>query len=261
MDYIEINKAAWNIKTAAHVHSEFYKQEAFLAGQNTLQSIELNLLGDVKGKSILHLQCHFGQDTLSLARMGATTVGVDFSEKAIQVAKDANETLGLNSQFVCCNIYDLPQHLKGQFDVVFTSYGTIGWLEDIKGWASIIRTFLKPGGQFVFVEFHPAVWMFSNDFSYVQYSYFHDQPIVEDNEGSYADREANITYQTVGFNHSLSEVIQALLKEGLQIHDFQEYNYSPYNCFPDMEQLDVNQFNLKRFGNKLPMVYSVVATG
>lgn len=261
MNYIEINKHAWNLKTKLHVNSTFYKQEEFLAGKNTLQPIELELLGDVSNKSILHLQCHFGQDTLSLARLGAQTTGVDFSEQAIQIARDVNNQLNLNSRFICCNIYDLPEHLDGQFDIIFTSYGTIGWLDDLNKWAVTIKKFLKPGGKFIIVDFHPVVWMYSNDFSYVQYSYFLDEPIVEDNEGSYADRQASINYQTVGFNHSLSELFQSLLNQGLSIQHFNEYNYSPYNCFPDMEQIEENQFRLKPFGNKIPLVYSLVVQG
>lgn len=260
MNYIDVNKAAWNLKTDIHVNSAFYKQEAFLAGENTLQPIELKLLGDVRGKRVLHLQCHFGQDTLSFARLGAQATGVDFSDRAIEVARATNDQLHLNANFVCCNLYDLPQHLNESFDIVFTSYGTIGWLEDIDAWAGVVQHFLKPGGQFVMVDFHPVLWMYSNDFSYVQYSYFLDGPIVEEMEGTYADREAPVKYQTVGFNHGLGEILQALLKQGLHLTNFQEYDYSPYQCFEGMEVIEENQFRLKAFGNKVPMLYSIVAT-
>jgi 2-polyprenyl-3-methyl-5-hydroxy-6-metoxy-1,4-benzoquinol methylase len=115
------------------------------------KSIELELLGNVKGLSILHLQCHFGQDSLSLARMGAHVTGIDLSDKAIKTAQELNAELHLNAEFICSDIYDLPQHLNKQFDIVFTSYGTIGWLPDLNKWAQIIHHFLKPEGKFIFV--------------------------------------------------------------------------------------------------------------
>jgi ubiquinone/menaquinone biosynthesis C-methylase UbiE len=111
----------------------------------------------------LHLQCHFGQDTLSMSRMGAQTTGVDLSDKAIDAARKLNQEINQQATFICCNIYDLPQHLDQQFDIVFTSYGTIGWLPDLNQWAALIARYLKPGGKFVFAEFHPVVWMFDND--------------------------------------------------------------------------------------------------
>ncbi len=130
-DYIKINKQTWNNKTEVHVASDFYDNDNFLKGKSTLNSIELNLLGDLKDKKILHLQCHFGQDSLSLSRMGAKVTGVDLSNKAIEKAEELNQLLNLNAKFICCNIYDLPNYLNEKFDIVFTSYGTIGWLPDL----------------------------------------------------------------------------------------------------------------------------------
>src|SRR5690606_20725019 len=119
---------------------------------------------NLKDKKVLHLQCHFGQDSISLARLGASVVGVDLSDKAIEQAQHIAQELNADARFICCDIYDLPKHLNEQFDIVFTSYGTIGWLPDLDKWASVIHHFLKPGGQFIFAEFHPVVWMFDNDF-------------------------------------------------------------------------------------------------
>ncbi|HKK38655.1 MAG TPA: class I SAM-dependent methyltransferase, partial [Cryomorphaceae bacterium] len=154
-DYQQINRQSWNDRVDSHLKSEFYDVEGFLKGQASLKEIELPLLGDVNGKSILHLQCHFGQDTLSLQRMGANCVGVDLSDKAIEAAQNLNEELGLNARFVACDVYEAPKHIDEKFDVVFTSYGTIGWLPDLDRWAEVIAHFLKPGGKLVFVEFHP----------------------------------------------------------------------------------------------------------
>src|SRR5688572_730649 len=136
-DYLEKNRRLWNARTDVHVTSEFYELDKFLAGKSSLNEIELNLLGDLKGKSVLHLQCHFGQDSISLARLGAEVTGVDLSDKAIAKAKELAKQTGANAEFICTDIYELPQHLDKKFDVVFTSYGTIGWLPDLDKWAKI----------------------------------------------------------------------------------------------------------------------------
>ena len=257
-DYLKINRQSWNNRLESHLASDFYDMEGFLKGNSSLNSIELELLGDVQGKSILHLQCHFGQDTLSLARMGAEVTGIDLSDAAIDKAKELATQTGLDAQFVNSDVYELPQHLHGQFDVVFTSYGTIGWLPDLDKWAGVINHFLKPGGKFIIVEFHPVVWMFDDDFTKIAYNYFKDEPIVETESGTYADREAEIKQQYVCWNHSLGEVMGSLLKQGLQVEDFQEYDYSPYNCFSHTEEVAPKQFRIKHLQNYIPMVYSLV---
>lgn len=260
-NYIEKNKKAWNDKTAVHVASDFYNMQSFLAGNSTLNDIELSLLGDVKGKSILHLQCHFGQDSISLSRMGANVTGADLSDAAIAKAKAIATELNTTTQFVCSDIYELPTNLNAQFDIVFTSYGTIGWLPNLDKWAAVIRHFLKPGGKFIMADFHPVIWMYDNDFQYVQYNYFKDEPIVETLSGTYADKDAPITTETISWNHSLSEIFEALLKHGLKIAHFGEYNYSPYNCLNGMEEFEKGKFRIKAFGNKVPILYSIVAEG
>lgn len=259
-NYLELNKKSWNNRTDAHVASEFYDNESFLDGRSSLNSIELDLLGDLTGKSVLHLQCHFGQDTISLSRMGAKTLGVDFSDKAIQKAEEMAQICGSDAQFVCCDLYSLPGILSGKFDYVFTSYGTIGWLPDINNWASIVAHYLKPGGKLVFVEFHPAVWMFDDDFKELGYSYFNTGPIVEQESGTYADREAPINQTHVMWNHGMAEVLTSLINQGLEIEVMQEFDYSPYNCFKHTEEFEKGKFRIKHLGAKLPMVYAIVAS-
>lgn len=259
-NYIEINKNAWNLKTEIHVQSDFYENEAFLNGKNSLKDIELSLLGDIKGKSILHLQCHFGQDSISLSRMGAKVTGIDLSDKAIEKAKEFAQQANVDTQFICCNIFDLPNHLDKQYDIVFTSYGTIGWLPDLDKWAVIVSKYLKSGGKFIFVEFHPFIWMFDNDFKKIDYNYFNSGEIVEVNEGSYADRNANIKYSTVNWNHSTSEVLNSLIKHNIEINSFDEYNYSPYNCFDHTIKIDVDKYQIDVLGDKVPMTFSIVGT-
>lgn len=255
--YFDTNKALWNQKTPIHIASDFYDHQSFLDGKSSLNEIELPLLGDVAGKSILHLQCHFGQDTLSLARMGAHVTGVDFSDVAIAQATDTAEQLGLNATFICSNIFDLPMALNETYDVIFMSYGTICWYPDMKAWAALIRQYLKPNGTFVFADFHPCIWMLDNHFKWIQYSYFNKEMIAETESGTYADMDAPIKTTSITWNHDLSEVIQALLGQGLTLLDFQEYDYSPYNIFPDAVEISPKRFQINGLQGKIPMVYSL----
>lgn len=258
-DYLDINREGWNARTELHFNSEFYDNKSFLEGRNSLNSIEMDLLGDVSGKKILHLQCHFGQDTISLSRMGAKCTGVDLSDKAIEKARELAAETGEDVHFICSDVYGLDKVLDEYFDIVFTSYGTIGWLPDMDRWAAIIDRFLKPGGTFVFAEFHPAVWMFNNDFSRIEYSYFNRQEIVEELEESYSDGKLEKTVQEVSWNHDLGEVLEALLNKGLQIQAFHEFDYSPYPCFKNMIEPESGKFQISNLKGKLPMVYSLKA--
>lgn len=259
-DYLEKNKHSWNERTSYHIRSGFYNMENFLKGQTSLKEIELPLLGDIAGKRILHLQCHFGQDTISLARMGAKVTGIDLSDNAIAQANLLTKQTKVDARFICCDIYDLPNHLNEQFDIVFTSYGTIGWLPDLDQWAKIVSMFLEPGGKFIFVEFHPVIWMFDYNFEKIGYNYFNDGPIVEIENGTYADKDAPITTETVSWNHSISEVVNSLLQNDIELDSFDEFNYSPYNCFNETVEFEPGKFRVKHLGNKVPMLYAITAT-
>lgn len=259
MNYIDINRQAWNSKTDAHIKSDFYDVEGFLKGKTSLNEIELNLLGNIQGKSILHLQCHFGQDSISLNRLGAEVTGVDLSDVAIdqanKLAKDANARV----RFVCSDVYALPDYLDEQFDIVYTSYGVIGWLPDLDKWAQVISKFLKPNGQLVFVEFHPFVWMFDKDFKEIAYRYFNSGAIIESESGTYADKTADMAPTTIAWNHSLGEVINSLINNGLSITSFDEYDYSPYNCFDNTIEYAPKKYRIAHLGDKIPMVYAITA--
>jgi ubiquinone/menaquinone biosynthesis C-methylase UbiE len=258
-NYIEINKALWNKKTTFHVGSAFYDMKTFREGRNTLNAPELKLLNDVKGRSILHLQCHFGQDSISLSRMGAEVTGVDLSDQAIENAISLATELGTDTKFICCNIYDLPQYLDQQFDIVFTSYGTIGWLPDLDRWASIVQRYLKPGGQFIFAEFHPVVWMFDNDFTRIAYRYFKSDPIIETLDGTYADKSAPIQTTSITWNHGMAEVLTSLIQQGLQLTSLEEYDYSSYDCFNNTIEFEPGKFRIKPLQDFIPMMYTLSA--
>lgn len=257
-NYLEINRNLWNAKVGSHLKSDFYFVDEFTKGRTSLNSIELDLLAQIKDKKILHLQCHFGQDSISLSRLGAKVTGVDLSDKAIEAAKNLAIKCGTDTEFIVSDVYDLPNVLAEKFDIVYTTYGTIGWLPDVKKWAKVISNFLKPGGKLIFVEFHPFIWMFNDEFTKIEYDYFVGEPIVETSEGTYADQSAKISLQEVGWNHEMSDVIQSLIDENLEIKNIQEYNYSPYSCFKNMEEFEKGKYRIPQFGAKVPYVYSLV---
>lgn len=261
--YFEANKDLWNKRTAVHKDSSFYNLEGFKKGESVLTSIELSELGDVKGKSMLHLQCHFGMDSLDWARMGAKVTGIDLSDDAINEAKKLNDELGLDATFHSCNVYDLatPESpIAGQtFDIIFTSYGVVGWLPDLDKWAAIIAKYLKPGGLFYIAEFHPVVWIFDDDYTHIKYSYRNKEMIVVDSQGTYTDKNADIKAKEYSWNHSISEVLNPLIKHGLQIQAFNEFMYSPYPCFNNVVENGEGNWWIKGLEDKIPMVYSVRA--
>ena len=262
MDYqkaFETNRETWNKKVAIHAKSEFYNMDAFKAGKTSLNRYELDALGDVSGKSLLHLQCHFGQDTLSWTRMGAKCTGVDISEEAIALAESLNAELGLDAQFVCCNVLDTSKHVSEKFDIVFSSYGTIGWLPDLEPWAQMISERLKPGGVFYLAEFHPIVWMFDYTVAppKMRYGYHQKEAVYEEYEGTYAQGDAKMVCKEYAWNHSLSEVVNSLIKAGLSIEYFNEHDGSPYDVFPDLVK---NEEGFYELSEKLyPLLFEISA--
>lgn len=257
--YFEANRQCWNLRTEVHKTSDFYDVEGWKQGRTSLTGIELREVGPVAGKKLLHLQCHFGQDTLSWARMGARVTGCDLSDKAIALARQLTRECNLKGRFVCCNVYDLPQHLKGKFDIVFTSFGVVGWLPDLDRWAAVIAHFLKKGGIFYLAEFHPVVWMLDEGMEFIKYAYHNAGVIQTDQVGTYADRYAGIEYTEYGWNHSLSEVINSLLRHGLQLEFLNEYPYSPFDCFDKTVKGADGNYRIQGLEDKIPMVYTLKA--
>jgi ubiquinone/menaquinone biosynthesis C-methylase UbiE len=184
--------------------------------------------------------------------------GVDLSDNAIAEATKLNDELGMDAKFICCNVYDLEQHLDEQFDIVFTSYGVVGWLPDLQKWAKIISRYLKPGGTFYIAEFHPVVWMFDDNFTEIKYYYENREIIETESKGTYTDKDADILAKEYGWNHSLSEVINSLLDQGLTIERLNEYSYSPYPCFNNMVQGEDENWRIIGLEGKIPMVYSII---
>ncbi len=257
-EFFEQNQKVWDERVETHLKSDFYDQAGFLSGKSSLTEIEANALGDVNGKTLLHLQCHFGQDTMSWARKGANATGIDFSAKAIEAASSINEKLGLHVRFVQSDVYDLPNVLEGQFDFVFTSFGGIPWLPDLEKWAAVVGHFLKPGGTFYMAEFHPALFLFNFDNYKVEYGYFTEKnPYTEEISGTYADHKAGIQGTEHFWNHSTAEVMTPLIGQGLQVIEFKEFDFSPYKCFPNMEEREPGRYVWGNFGVRLPHVFSL----
>ena len=257
--YFETNRQSWNKRTPIHKDSTFYGLKEFKEGKTSLNKIELEEVGDVNGKSLLHLQCHFGMDTMSWSRLGAKCVGVDLSDEAIKLAREINLELKLHTEFINCNVYDLKDHLDKKFDIVFTSYGTIGWLPDLKKWAEIVSYFLKPNGIFYIVDFHPTLWMMDEDFQNIKYNYFNTEVIKDETEGTYSDRNAPVKTTNYGWNHPFSEILNNLIQQNMKIIHLNEFSYSPYNCFNNLEQGNDGMWRIKGMNEKLPMLYSIKA--
>ena len=258
-DFLIINKKAWNNKVPYHLSSKFYDNDSFINGKSSLNAPELTLLGEIKDQSILHLQCHFGQDSISLSRHGATVTGVDFSNVAIAEAKMLATLCNQSTNFIESDVYAFNKKGKEKFDVVFTSYGTIGWLHDLKSWAQTVARSLKTGGSFVMVDFHPFVWTFDDEMSKPSYDYFNTEAIIETTNGTYADRSAPLNDLTYSWNHSLGDILQALIDSGLQIEQFKEYPYSSYNCFSNLKEIAPNQFVFAHIQPQIPMMYGIKA--
>ena len=253
MDYLSINKAAWNKRTKIHVDSKFYDVKTFKDGKSSLNAIELEQVGNVEGKRLLHLQCHFGQDTLSWARRGASVTGVDLSTEAIEQANKLKTALGLHATFIADDIYQFGQRNTEKFDIVFTSYGVLCWLPDLSRWAKTIANSLVKGGEFHLVEFHTFNDLLNG------YSYFpRSAPDVED-EGTYTENCDGTKSKVVTWAHSLSEVINALISAGLNIECFKEYPFSPYNCFDDLEYVAERGYQMLHKGQQVPLLYSIKA--
>lgn len=254
--YLKANQALWNTWTDQHVNSEFYDNETFKAGKNTLTEIEMDEMGPLEGKRLLHLQCHFGQDTLSIARLGAEVTGVDFSDKAIGVARQMAEELNIPATFVCSNVLELIGRIVDPFDIVYTAYGTVGWLPDISLWGKVVAHHIKPGGTFYMAGFHPFFQMM-DDKGEITYEYFHrPTPDEEEPENSYAGA-SHLPMKEYWWNHSLSDIINALLTQGLHMEHFHEFPYSPFNLGEHMVEVGPNRWQSSRWKGHIPYVYSL----
>src|SRR3954447_15480241 len=262
--YTRANRANWNAWTAINAASAHYDVAGFRQGKTTLNAIERDELGSVAEKSLLHLQCHFGLDTLSWARLGATATGVDFAEDAIVLARSLASEAGLDARFVCADLYDLPAALTGTFDIVYTSGGVLFWLKDLDRWAEIVAHFLAPGGTFYILEMHPVINVFDRQDATelrVAYRYFHrSEPIQFTSTGTFADPTAEHETVEYSWNYGLGEVITALIGAGLRIEYLHEFPYGTAQWFAFMRQDTDGWWRWEDATNTLPLLFSLRAT-
>lgn len=263
--YFSTNLALWNELTEINSKSSSYNLEEFKMGGIVLPGIVKEEVGDVKGKSLLHLQCHFGMDTLSWARLGAKVTGVDFSDKAINLARALRKELNLEANFICSNIYNLQEVLTDEkFDIVFTSMGVLCWLPDLNKWAKIIAHYLKENGIFYIFELHPILNIFENESHTkelkIRYSYFHkEEPMKWEPDGVYADRTKVTKNPSYEWTHSMSDIINSLIKAGLEIEFIHEYPYCNYDHFPFMKKDEDGWWRIKGSEGEMPLLFSIRA--
>ncbi len=260
-ELLKNNRSLWNSWTKINAKSTFYDLEGFKSNKNSLKNIEIKEMGSVHGKTLLHLQCHFGLDTLSWANKGAKVTGVDFSDEGIKLAKELSDQLNIPAHFICSDIFELPMLLEQKFDIVYTSYGVLTWLHNLNTWGKTIAHFLKPGGTFYIIEFHPFINMLNSEWTEFSEPYFYKgNSICSVESGSYADTNEKFIHSAYEWPHSMSEIICSLRQAGLLIEYLNEFPYSSFNCFPNLVEYGPDQYVLKDKQDSLPLMFSIKAT-
>lgn len=263
------NRALWDAWTRIHVGSDFYDVASFRSCERPIRvaDYERDEVGSVEGRTLLHLQCHFGLDTLSWARLGATVTGIDFSDEAISAARALAAEVGIPATFIRSDLYDLPHALDGQFDIVYTSCGVLGWLPDIAAWGRVAAHFVRPGGLFYVTEIHPVADAFENEGVKpgelrLEYPYWsHPEPLRFDVQGSYADREAPTEgLVEYGWDHSLGEIVTSLVDAGLQIEFLHEFDFVRWPMDYLVEGTDGLWRLPEGVKGSLPLFFSLKAT-
>lgn len=269
-DYREVNLANWNERVPAHVASPGYAVQRFTQDPGFLSDVvrfDVPRLGDIAGLRGVHLQCHIGTDTVSLARLGASMTGLDFSAPAIEAARKLATEAGSDVTFVEAELYAAPDVLgHGGFDLVYTGIGALGWLPDIRRWAGVVAALLRPGGRLFIREGHPMLWTIDHerddDLLVAKYSYFEQaEPIIFDEAGTYVETdvvfEHNLTHE---WNHGLGEIIAALFDAGLAITAFTEHDSVPWVALPGkMEPIGGGEYRLTNDPSRLPHSYTLQA--
>lgn len=262
---LEANRRRWDELVPVHASSRFYDVDGFLAGACSLLPIERTELGDVQGKSLVHLQCHFGLDSLSWARRGARVTGVDFSPAAIAKARELAARAELSARFIESEVTLAPQVLRGEvFDIVFTSWGVLGWLPDLDAWARAAFALLRPGGTFYIAEIHPVILLFAEHGDGLRraYPYFRtSEPLVEELDGTYADRSASITNRRAySWIYELGQVVNALINAGMRIDFLHEHDVTCCAIVPTLVEGSDRTFRLPEGELSLPLSFSIRAT-
>lgn len=264
--FFETNRANWDERVGLHLRDRkgIYRFDDLRAGKDILGPIEDAELGDISGRRVLHLQCHFGMDTICLARRGGIVTGLDFSPEAVAAARNLAAEMGTDVRFVESNVYDAPAATGGGFETVFTSWGAIGWLPDIDAWAQVVSDCLVEGGFLYIAEAHPFLHMVEEIDGKIEMVWDwrtpKDTPIREDDDMSYAgDGSKFRNTVTYGWNHPLSDIFAALAKAGMQLEWFHEHEMIPWQAFPSMVRKGT-QFAQREGQTKMPLAFSLRAT-
>lgn len=261
--WLEANRALWDERVPVHAASEFYGLEAFLADPTAtaLRPFELDEVGDVAGRRLVHLQCHFGLDTLSWARRGARATGLDFSGAAVATARDVAHRAGLAADFVAADVYDAPEALGGRtFDVVYTGLGALNWLPDVARWAGVVEALLAPGGFLYLAEFHPFAATFADDDLTVEHGYWPGGPLWSSGGGTYTDGEATLEHdRACEWEHGLGAVVSALLDRGLRLELLHEHDFTLFARWPFLVRADDGTYRMPDDRPSLPLMYSLRA--
>ncbi len=240
-EFFADNQANWDDRALIHYQSDFYGVDAFVADPSALSevvAIDRERLGNLEQLTAVHLQCHIGLDTLSLARLGAQVVGIDLSQRSVDIATQIAQRCGIDATFVQGNVYDAVKILQGgQFDLVYTGVGALYWLPDLNEWANTVADLLRPGGRFFIREDHPLSMMCAYDNSEgvrIDDDYFNTGVMTQDEGQTYTDGGTIEHRRYHGWHHDLGEIFTALLKAGLVIDDFVEVEQIPWRRFQQM---------------------------
>jgi len=264
-DRLEANRRNWDERVALHAGSAFYDVAGWLSERRGPRPEELRAVGDVAGRSLVHLQCHFGMDTLQWARAGATVTGVDFSASAIAEATSLAERAGLadSARFVCSDVYDARAALGGaRFDVAYVSLGSLCWLPDVARWADVVAGLLAPSGVLYLHDVHPLSQVFDDEEGEtVAYSYFEEpEGYADDFPYTYTDGEARLdNTRTYWWNHSLGEIVGALLDRGLAVERLEEHDWTVFRQFPWLVEAPGGRFEIPAGRPRLPLAFTVIA--
>ena len=262
---LELNRRLWDERVAHHVGSRFYDTEGFVAGTNDpLRPFEIEEVGPVEGLDLVHLQCHFGLDTLAWGRRGARVTGLDFSGEAVETARRIAERTGIDAEFVESDVYDAPAALGGRtFDVVYTGFGALNWLPDLGAWAQVVHDLLRPGGRLHLAEFHPITHVLDDgDRNRVVRDYFDDSPQRWDDEGTYTDVGEDATFEhneSIEWQHTIGEVLSVVLDTGLVLESFHEHDFTLFARWADMVPGPGGRYDVPEGAPKLPLTYSLAA--
>ncbi|QEV19269.1 class I SAM-dependent methyltransferase [Streptomyces alboniger] len=265
-DWLETNRKRWDERVPIHLASDFYDVASFRAGKDALRDFERAEVGDVRGKSLLHLQCHVGMDTLSWARHGASrVVGLDFSEPAVEAARDFAAELGLTPEqatFVAADVYDAAQVVPDpSYDIVYTGVGALCWLPDIQRWAETAASLVAPGGFLYLAEFHPLTDILDDATgSRLEHDYFAREAWVEEDPAGYVDSDTPTVHnRSVEWQHPIGEVVSALAAAGLRIDFLREHDMTLYRRFGALEIRD-GAYRFPEDRPRVPLMYSLKAS-